>query len=289
MATGGIHWNIARHQDYNDIDSFLQNHEPYLVAAASRFIKAKTGEPGNTLSSRDNMLIGRDGTGQIQAFVFRSGQILHPFFLDYDTERALRVVRRFINLPFSKRIFSIQGLEQDVVLAERALKKERYHIQDQCDYYLMHLTTPVHLPDRPEGLELVERTTADLVYPLQAAYEQEEVIPAHSTFNETYCQQSVERILSEETLIIATYRGFPAAKANTNATAYSCRQIGGVYVKPEFRGQGIGSYVVASLVEQIQKQGFTVSLFVKKRNIPALRVYEKLGFIPIGSYRIDYL
>lgn len=288
MATKGFHWKTARPPDYDDIETFLKHHEPYLVAAASRFITYRDRKSGSSFPVRDHMLIGRDEAGRMQAFIFHVGQILHPFFLAYEKDRASRVLRRFINLPLSKRIYSLQGLERDVLIAEAVLEEEDYHIQDQFDYVLMHLAEPVRMPPRPEGLKLIDRPETDLVYPLQAAYEQEEVLPAHSIFHEDHCRQGVERLLSEETLVFAEYKGIAAAKANTNATAYTCRQIGGVYVKPEFRGQGIGSFVVASLVERIQKQGFSVSLFVKKRNIPALRVYQKLGFINIGSYKINY-
>jgi len=288
MAVKGFHWKIAKPQDYEDIETFLKTHEPYLVAAASRFITYRQRKNRSSFPNRDHMLIGRDEDGRIGAFIFRSGQILHPFFLHYEEERARRIFRRFINLPLSKRIYSLQGLERDVLIAEAVLEEEDYHMQDQFDYVLMHLAEPVRMPPRPEGLKLIDKPETDLVYPLQAAYEQEEVLPTHSTFHEAYCRKGVEKILSEETLVLADYRGVPAAKANTNATAYTYRQIGGVYVKPEFRGRGIGSFVVASLVEGIQKQGFSASLFVKKRNIPALRIYEKLGFINIGSYKIVY-
>jgi len=290
MAIEGLHWKTAKPQDYEYIETFLKKHEPYLVAAASRFIqyKNRTLGKGKIIPGRDQMLIGRDGGQQIQAFLFRSGQILHPFFLDFDAEGAKKLTRRFIKLSFSKRIYSLQGLERDVKIAEQALEQEGYHIQDQFDYYLMHLNEPVWLPPKPEGLTLIDNPTAEQVYPLQAAYEQEEVIPAHSTFHEAHCRQGLERILAEELLVFAEYGGVSAAKANTNARSYSCRQIGGVYVQPQFRGKGIGTYVVAKLVEQVQKEGVAVGLFVKKQNLPAIRVYEKLGFTPIGSYRINY-
>ena len=280
MPVEHYRWKTARPKDFGTIEVFLRQHEPYLVGAASRFIVFLPG--------RDQFVFNQDRDNRIGAFLFRSGGILHPYFLDYPPVKASRILRRFVGLPFHKRIYSVQGLIRDVSIAEESLSEEAYQVQDQFDYYLMHLVMPVRSPPLPEGLRIVDNPAPDLVYPLQAAYEKEEVIPAHSGFHEPHCRLGLERIFKEETLVYAEYEGLPAAKANTNARSFTYCQIGGVYVRPELRGRGIASYVVGTLVERIQQKGLKVSLFVKKRNLAAQRVYEKLGFETIGEYRINY-
>ncbi|MBC8114767.1 MAG: GNAT family N-acetyltransferase [Candidatus Saccharimonas sp.] len=51
---------------------------------------------------------------------------------------------------------------------------------------------------------------------------------------------------------------------------------------PPFRGQGIGSSILDSLIEESAAAGKPLSIHVEKNN-PAMRLYERLGFRPIGE------
>ena len=52
-----------------------------------------------------------------------------------------------------------------------------------------------------------------------------------------------------------------------------------VIVKPERRGQGLGTAMVDFLCEEARRQGFCeVSIGVNKNNSVALHLYDKLGF-----------
>lgn len=52
---------------------------------------------------------------------------------------------------------------------------------------------------------------------------------------------------------------------------------------PRFRGQGIGTTMMCSLLDELRDAGYArVSLSVQKEN-PALRLYERLGFQIIGD------
>ena len=55
--------------------------------------------------------------------------------------------------------------------------------------------------------------------------------------------------------------------------------ISRLIVKPERRGEGIGSAMIAFLCEEARRQSFhEISLGVNKNNAAALHIYEKLGF-----------
>lgn len=54
---------------------------------------------------------------------------------------------------------------------------------------------------------------------------------------------------------------------------------------PEFRGQGIGSGLLADLVAEADQRGMTVSLHVEHWN-PAKRLYDRLGFVAAGENEI---
>ena len=51
---------------------------------------------------------------------------------------------------------------------------------------------------------------------------------------------------------------------------------------PSFRGQGIGSSLLHELIEESDNTGKPVSIHVEQYN-PAKRLYERLGFRPIGE------
>ncbi len=54
-------------------------------------------------------------------------------------------------------------------------------------------------------------------------------------------------------------------------------------VAPEYRKQGIGERLVNQLVERLQKKGaISLCLEVRQSNLPAISLYEKLGFQQVG-------
>ena len=57
--------------------------------------------------------------------------------------------------------------------------------------------------------------------------------------------------------------------------------LGFMYVKPEFRGQGVNKLVLEALTVWIKKQGIAeIRLEVYAENAAAKRAYEKVGFTP---------
>ena len=62
-----------------------------------------------------------------------------------------------------------------------------------------------------------------------------------------------------------------------------------VAVHPDFRRQGIAEALVNALVENLQKMGsHCLTLEVRASNIPAITLYEKLGFSEIGRRKNYY-
>ncbi len=66
-----------------------------------------------------------------------------------------------------------------------------------------------------------------------------------------------------------------------------CRaRILSVAVHPDFRGRGIGRALVEAALDRLRRAGAgCVKLEVRPTNIPAVRLYEKLGFRRVGSFR----
>lgn len=58
--------------------------------------------------------------------------------------------------------------------------------------------------------------------------------------------------------------------------------LGGVFVVPEFRRRGLGDRLVRSVVEAAEAAGAGIGLFVREDREPALRLYARQGFRPVG-------
>jgi ribosomal protein S18 acetylase RimI-like enzyme len=61
-----------------------------------------------------------------------------------------------------------------------------------------------------------------------------------------------------------------------------------VALAPPFRGQGIGTTLLRSLIAEGQESGRKVSIHVEMNN-PARRLYERLGFRPAGEHGVYVL
>ncbi|MGN6368340.1 MAG: GNAT family N-acetyltransferase [Phycisphaerae bacterium] len=59
-------------------------------------------------------------------------------------------------------------------------------------------------------------------------------------------------------------------------------EIGGVFTFPEFRKKGFGGRIVADLAGRIRAAGKTPTLQVDDQNGPALKLYEGMGWRPMG-------
>lgn len=74
-----------------------------------------------------------------------------------------------------------------------------------------------------------------------------------------------------------------AAVACACAEAAGVRALGGFYTRPEYRNRGMATSLASVLVREAFAEGiYAVTLGVGEGNIPARRVYEKVGFRPHG-------
>jgi ribosomal protein S18 acetylase RimI-like enzyme len=57
---------------------------------------------------------------------------------------------------------------------------------------------------------------------------------------------------------------------------------------PRFRGRGVGTRLLAPLLEEADAKGLRVSIYVEWNN-PALRLYTRLGFVKVGEHGLSLL
>ncbi|MDR2740826.1 MAG: GNAT family N-acetyltransferase [Treponema sp.] len=274
-------WHILKKRDFPVAESFLREREKNCVSACAGFIR-----PGKA----DCVWFIPDEAGNIISLLIYNRSSLFPVLGENRDIPAPRFLGRFLNLI---PIHSVQGITHDTEVFESFLDRIGRKPGSRIDYDLLYTDQEPQagiLPNSPPGLLLrpVDVTDIEALFPLQAAYEREEVLPPDTVFNPASCRLTLERIVSREYVLAACLGSRIVGKANTNAESFTRYQIGGVYVHTDCRGLGIATLMTATLVRELIARGKGVSLFVKKRNVAARAVYRRIGFVSAGEYRITY-
>ena len=278
-----LRWKKPGRDDEVRTEEFLRSREYYGVTACAKFL-------GKGLPHNQVWLLAGPSGGLVRAVIIRSGGTLLPVLGESRNIPPLHFMKGFLSKP---PVHLIQGLLGDVRLLEAALADLGSHAAEQRDYDLMALD---RAPDAegpgafPRGLEFRRPGFADFeaMCPLQAGYDEEEVLPRGAVLNPASCRLTLSNILSKEQSLIACLDGRIVGKINTNAASFTRVQIGGVYVLPEYRGLGIGRRMTAVFAEELQARGWGLTLFVKKNNPAAQKIYRRIGFEEAGDYRISY-
>lgn len=100
---------------------------------------------------------------------------------------------------------------------------------------------------------------------------------------------SVKERLRDGRTWVVERRGSLVFQINVGTiTPWGC-QIGGTWVPPEHRGQGLATEGMAAITHQLLQRHPLVTLHVNEGNPPAVRVYEKVGYTRAAPYRLAVL
>ncbi|MDR1388656.1 MAG: GNAT family N-acetyltransferase [Treponema sp.] len=277
-------WFDLRGRDAGDAEALLREQETYCAGAAYRFIKR---------GKHDRLWISAGG----RALLLYVHRILFPVlgFAPLKGSALLRQKTGTLILPdffpfIVRNLHAMQGLEADMAAMEARMEKLRLLPSGSFDYDLMHLHKDPVVSAIPSGLDIrrAEAEDFDNLLPLQIGYELEEVLPKGERLNPVMVKNNLKGILLRFYTMIAGINGKPVGKININAESFNYLQIGGVYVDPAYRGLGIGAAMTQRIIQDLLPCGKKFTLFVKKKNYTARRIYEKTGFVPTGNYRICY-
>jgi len=277
-------WYRVLKNERHKAEAFLREREKYCVSASARFLSMK--------ESRDHIWYMPGAEGEISALLIHSRQTLFPVFYKNLQIPAPSFLNRFLGKVY---IHALQGLREDAGRLETLMEDQGYYAAERIDYELMSLDPDGTLKPGTQKAGLASLTLrpplpedGDTLFALQAAYEQEEVLPANAVFNPAVARLNIQNIIEREQVLLAELDGQIVGKINTSAKSFTRYQIGGVYVRPDCRNRGIGSKMTAVFAEGLLAQGKGLSLFVKKRNAAACKVYRKIGFNVTADYRITY-
>lgn len=288
----GFAWKRLRPAELPALEAFLRSREEEAAGFIGRILR--DGRLRIPSSARSVIAIAvereaeRGGGGEpvVQGAILRLGMGLAfpllPTFLDGAPGRVPQVL--------GERVNSVVGPQGDVERFETALGLKplvavRYDLMSRKPN-----SSALRRGAAPAGLRVYCAGPANLdeLYPLQEAYEKEEVLTAIHRFDEAGSRAGLARALRDQVIVFGRLDGAAIAKAATNARAFSLDQMGGVFVAPPYRRRCIGSAVVSSLVSILESEGRGTVLFVKKGNEAAKGLYDELGFETLGDYRADY-
>lgn len=264
------------------VEEFLRNIEGDYVSACARFISR---EP-----KRDHVWVLRKKDGEILSLIINSKSTLLPVLCGRKEIPSPKFLKGFLRF---KKIHSLQGLLDEVIILENELEKMGRIPADIIDYELMTLDKPPLKKNNPLLssnllLRIPKMTDFEAIAPLQEGYEKEEVIPKGSNFNPASSRINIANIIAKGQVLAAEIDGRLVGKINVSAVSFTRYQIGGVYVHPDFRSMGIAGRMTADFLSPLINEGRGITLFVKKSNTPAKRLYAGLGFVFKKDYRITY-
>ncbi len=81
-----------------------------------------------------------------------------------------------------------------------------------------------------------------------------------------------------------TKYGYLVYSINNN-TAY----LEALYLEPEYRGQGLSKQILHNFEAELREKNInTIQLYVFAHNLPAIRLYEKMGYTVENTYSNDH-
>lgn len=126
------------------------------------------------------------------------------------------------------------------------------------------------------------------LFEIEKNYLQDEVAVRGQKVSDAEVSMRLRQILKNQLYFALISDDRIVSKAYTNAIGKNWIQIGGVYTLFQFRQNGYAALTVSTLCKRILQAHKNISLFVKTKNLPAQRLYQKIGFTFHSDYKIVY-
>lgn len=269
--------------------------EKYLSAVQflEKYEETCTALMEKLLSSIDDIFCVEESGVLLGIFyIKKKATLFHclPFVKNLSLWNLFKAKDLFRNFLLPYNIFCITGESQGSnflisSLRKKPLVKNNYFLMKKNNFQKQRI-----LYDS-ENFSLLQCgiQNANELFPLQLAYQIEEVLMPNQKPNIPLVRMAFEKQLKEQWIFgVKNKENTFVSKANTNAIGKNYAQIGGVYTAAVYRNLGLAKVSVGAVIDFIQSKNKTPVLFVREKNLSARSVYKKLGFVQIGFYSITY-
>ncbi|MFZ9308839.1 MAG: GNAT family N-acetyltransferase [Candidatus Nanopelagicales bacterium] len=259
------------------IERFLRDKMDVYVFVAERLLKHP---------SEESIALAILDGDSISSMLYLSGNVV-PISLSPDTAEI------FTKTAYVKyaQIASIVGIDQDVNCFWKALSvsDESRSIQNLRAYQpYMVLDETRELPSNPT-LRYIE--LYDFEQYFDASYSMFIGEVGRAPINlDNYKSRLYEQIMKKRCIGYFDEYGTLRFKVDIPICYENVCQVQGVWLHPEWRGKAKSSALFAEAISVIQRDiAPRITLYVNDFNIPALKLYQSLGFKEIARYSTIFL
>ena len=287
-------WHRAGRSNLPDIITFLTPLEHSCISITTRLLK--NGKLSADLLNHQEIYLEKVDKKIVSLLMLSSDSIITPVFTDDSSFDIPKDILKQSAL-YRKKYLTLMGLKDDIKKLEKLFDNRN---RMSVDYFQLTASS-ADVPGRIDNYQqkspfanyplMIRRAEiSDLEYlmPLRKAYEKEEVLidPAH--YNEQASMSRFKKTIIDKNVFYASSGETPVATCCISSAGVGWYQIGGVYTRPELRSRGISTRIMSELARTSEKAGKNLTLFVKKNNAPALKLYQNCGFSRSGDFRITY-
>jgi ribosomal protein S18 acetylase RimI-like enzyme len=140
---------------------------------------------------------------------------------------------------------------------------------------------PALRPALPAEAQEVARLASAMSY-------EEIMLDPYKDYPSSYLKLVEQRIRLKRYYVLEE-QGEIKFQVHLNSLTPYAGQVTGVYTPPQFRGHGYATRGMGEFCRQALQRAPRLCLFVNDYNLPAIRLYEKLGFHPEMEYRAIFL
>lgn len=271
----------------NRVLDYLLPYEKFAVVLCSQI-----------LHGGKSVYVVRGNFGEIHGvFSWWQGSSIHhclPEVYGKNRGEIEKAFMRFFEDQSPRYIFSISGEKSGTALLKKILE-DRFGKSPkvQGEYFLMEngrfdAFKDLAKMNRQLSVEKCTEKDAERVFPLQVAFEKEEVVFDSELFDEDRCLAKFENFVEAGAVFVGKIKNTPLCKLTVSAEGKNCVLLGGVYTLPKYRNCGLAKALLNGVTQQFAARSKKCTLFVRTKNLAAIKVYEKTGFKKFCNFEIIY-